>query len=249
MNKKAFTLIELSIVLVIIGLIIGAITAANKLVEAAALQNVISEINDIKTAFNAFELQYQAYPGDFDKAYDYFGTSCDTVAADCNGNGNRLITYSGVATANEEIRIWQHLTLAEILPGSYAGEGDINSGPDVVPFASRKKGKFFIENVRDDRSFGSVNVRYSDIVMLGLGGGEGESWWNASFTVGEALSIDSKIDDGIANAGKLYGVSGIGYTTECSAEYDVDGGADYNRSNTTSDTNYCMLEIFIKKGK
>ena len=65
-NNKAFSLIELSIVLIIIGLLVAGITGGKSLIESASIKNFISEYNNIKTSFNAYFLETGAFPGDVD---------------------------------------------------------------------------------------------------------------------------------------------------------------------------------------
>ncbi len=67
-NRSGFTLIELSIVLVIIGLVIGGILVGNDLIRAATERKVISEIEQLDTAVQTFRLKYNGIPGDVDTA-------------------------------------------------------------------------------------------------------------------------------------------------------------------------------------
>src|SRR6187549_3006919 len=63
-NQKGFTLIELSIVLVIIGLIVGGVLVGRDLIKAAQLRKQISQITDVNLGANTFKLKYNALPGD-----------------------------------------------------------------------------------------------------------------------------------------------------------------------------------------
>lgn len=128
--ERGFTLLELSIVLVIIGLIIGGITVGQDLIRAAELNAIVNDINRYKTAMNTFRLKYGQLPGDFDNASSYWPADCvDDAAAptsNCDGNGNGVIVYSG-GEVGEHYRFWQHLALAEIIAGSYTGEATLSS--------------------------------------------------------------------------------------------------------------------------
>ena len=104
-----FTLLELSIVMVIIGLIIGGITVGQDMIRSAELNSVVSNFQKYQTAVNAFKLKYSALPGDMDNASSYWPT-CDATPANCDGDNDGLI-QSELA--------WLHLSLSEIIPGSY----------------------------------------------------------------------------------------------------------------------------------
>ena len=62
MSKKGFTLLELSIVIVVIGLIVAGISAGQSLVRQASLKSLISERDQYTTAVNTYKLQYNALP-------------------------------------------------------------------------------------------------------------------------------------------------------------------------------------------
>ncbi len=140
-KPSGFTLIELSIVLVIISLIVGGVIGGKALIKSAKIQNVITEVTGYKTAIQAFKLQYDGFPGDIREAYDYWGVAAgctDTFSLNppysgCNGNGN------GTIETRENRRAWQHLSLADIIPGTYAGvwaNAAANGGASLAEYNS-----------------------------------------------------------------------------------------------------------------
>ena len=123
--KHGFTLLELSIVMVIIGLIIGGITVGQDLIRSAEISATVSEINKIKTSINTYRLKYNAFPGDHDNAFAYWGTDCAASAGLCNGTGNGLIDDWSYEVTN----FWLHMELAELMKledGAVASRKNLN---------------------------------------------------------------------------------------------------------------------------
>lgn len=121
MNPKrhGFTLIELSIALVIIGLIVGGILAGNDLVRAAQVRSMVKELNSIQTAVNIFKGKYNCLPGDCKNATQFFGgpaPDCEAEldnTATCNGDGNGLILSDSFYNhGGEHLWMAHHLKLA-----------------------------------------------------------------------------------------------------------------------------------------
>ena len=81
-NKyNGFTLIELSIVIVIIGLIVAGVVGGQTLVKQAKLRSIITDVQKTQTIINTFFLEYGAMPGDMPNASNYW-----TGAYDGDGN-------------------------------------------------------------------------------------------------------------------------------------------------------------------
>ena len=129
MRRTAFSLVELSIVLVILGLLTGGILAGQSLIRASELRAVSSEYSRYVTAIGTFRDKYFAIPGDMRNAQSFWKSAANcpgdhtqgsTTAETCNGDGNGLVEYY-VATANENYRFWQHLANAALIEGTYSG--------------------------------------------------------------------------------------------------------------------------------
>jgi prepilin-type N-terminal cleavage/methylation domain-containing protein len=116
-RQRGFTLIEIAIVLVIVGLLLGGVLKGQELITGARVRNVISQQDGIKAAYFGFLDRYRALPGDYLQAATTIPNITTTVAACGNGNGNG----NGQITTNnaENILVWEHLAKAQFINGSY----------------------------------------------------------------------------------------------------------------------------------
>jgi prepilin-type N-terminal cleavage/methylation domain-containing protein len=208
-KKGGFTLVELSIVLIIIGLIVGGVLGGQSLIKSAELQRVVNEARQYATAVAAFRLEYNALPGDMDDATNYWA-SASPVPQDGNGNGvidhNTSETSSNLTGCWERIWAWQHLSLAGIVPGNYTG--DITSSEVRAWQHCRKADVNVPESVAKDGVVYAVYSEDSEIMLeVGKAFKAGEYSSAGGFTPKEAKAIDTKMDDGEVSTGKLEGRS------------------------------------------
>lgn len=126
---RGFSLLELSIVLVIIGLLAGGVMVGQDLMKQSELRSIVSDLNQIATAVNGFKSKYNAVPGDMRNAESYWGTAAGgcplgsrTGSQTCNGNGNSLLYWDEIDATSPEIwTAWQHLSSAGLYEGSFTG--------------------------------------------------------------------------------------------------------------------------------
>jgi hypothetical protein len=211
-KKTAYSLIEMSFVILgLILLIVGVMTGIT-LMRQAQLRTVITEVSSLITSIKAFQLKYNYLPGDFIGAFTLWGTQCDVVAADCNGNGNGILDLTPSGTNNESLRFWQHLRLSGILYGPYIGKSPLNpptaelgiNTPKSKAFAGAGYSAIFgtafsnVENVIYKR--GPLNfLKFGKVVVESID-------TNGSVINGdEASSIDLKMDDGYPEYGQING--------------------------------------------
>ena len=115
-GQSGFTLVEIAIVLVIIGLLLGGVLKGQELIENAKIKNLANDIRGVTAAYYTYVDRYRAVPGDDAAASTRF-----TGAV--NGGGNGLITgvYSATtapAATAESNNFWQHLRAAGLVSGS-----------------------------------------------------------------------------------------------------------------------------------
>lgn len=236
---KGFTLIELSIVLVIIGLIIGGILVGKDMIRAAELRSVLSQIDNFQSAINAFRLKYSCLPGDCPNATDFFGTDssgCPSgggATGTCNGNDNRQIGLFSVGTISEgeSFRSWQQLGLAGLIEGSYTGVAGPGGVRDVIggtnaPISKMNKSAFqlvYIQSTLGDR-YSAVSGHH--ILFFGNDSTNFEPDKGA-LGADEAYALDAKTDDGLPGSGRMiaaYQFLNNGYpecVTNNSAAYNI----------------------------
>jgi prepilin-type N-terminal cleavage/methylation domain-containing protein len=123
-KQSGFTLVEIAIVLVIIGLLLGGVLKGQEIIAQAKIKNVINDINGVTAAVQAYQDRYKALPGDDPNAVTRWGAS--TVVATNPGTGTLTGNYNVATTAaptaaQESNLFWQHLRLANFVAGASTG--------------------------------------------------------------------------------------------------------------------------------
>lgn len=219
--QRGFSLVELSIVLVILGLLTGGILGGQSLIRASEMRSVTTEYNNYVTATQTFRDKYFAIPGDMTNATAFWGTATcpgnntNTTAPGiptCNGNGDGIIGIGGVTT-NETYRFWQHLANAGLIEGSFTGVTNFNSTPatyDSVTTPNVPRSK--IANAWWNVTYlGQVQINdpdyfdgsYGNAFRVGGSNGAFNLAVGRTFRPEEGWNIDTKIDDGKPALGKV----------------------------------------------
>ena len=117
-TQKGFTLVEIAIVLVIIGLLLGGILKGQEMITQAKIKNVVADFSGISAAYYGYQDRYRAIPGDDLNAAGRWTTPTAAVAGD--GNGVVAGGYNAAcATATDEsCQWWDHLRRAGFVAGS-----------------------------------------------------------------------------------------------------------------------------------
>lgn len=122
-QQSGFTLVEIAIVLVIIGLLIGGVLKGQELITQAKIRNVANDINGISVALYGYQDRYKRSPGD-DSGAAARWTSPQAVSGDGNGrvgaSGIKTVLDCTSASSTENCEFWQHLRLAGFIGGDAA---------------------------------------------------------------------------------------------------------------------------------
>ncbi len=252
---NAFSLVELSIVLVILGLLVGGVLSGQSLIRAAELRSVTASYNNYATAVRAFQDKYFALPGDIANITQFWGsaggtgadTACytaQTAAAinTCNGNGDGAIRDSAF-TFSERFTVWKHLSNAGLIEGNYTGVSAGAPGSYTVvpgsnaPAAKLANGYFDIVYVLNAPAFNFAGSIFNVNVVAIYG-------TSSSFGIlkpEEAWNIDTKMDDGNPVYGKAFATKKTGSVgTDCTTS-DADS-ATYDFTQTGRN---CVLRIAL----
>lgn len=118
-KQAGFTLVEISIVLVIIGLLLGGVLKGQELINSAKVKNIAQDFRTIQTVIYGYQDKFRAMPGDDGRAPSHVcppGTLGCTTAG--NGDGTIDGAWDAAASAAvESIYFWQHIRFAKLAAG------------------------------------------------------------------------------------------------------------------------------------
>lgn len=267
---KGFSLVELSIVLVILGLLTGGILAGQSLIRASELRAATSEYQRYAAATHTFRDKYFGLPGDFRDATRFWnrastGSDCTSnhglAAAGspgaCDGNGNGNILQPTAASESGEIfQFWRHLSLAGMVEGNYDGIAGSGSNWHAVIDRNVPRSKlsntgwsiWYTAAASGDTSL--FNGDYGNCLLLGGATTSGGTSGNI-IKPEEAWNIDTKMDDGKPAIGKItvrhrpnctLAADGSAITTGAADAAKLD--ATYNVASATSGCALVFRQIF-----
>ena len=122
-QQSGFTLVEIAIVLVIIGLLLGGILKGQELINSAKVKNLANDFRVIPTYIYAYQDKFKALPGDDCLAGTHVGTPAADQAVPCPapfGNGVINGNWNSTTATDESFLFWQQVRLANLAAGPTA---------------------------------------------------------------------------------------------------------------------------------
>ena len=184
-NKQSgFTLVEIAIVLVIIGLLLGGVLKGQELIDQSKIKRVINDFNNITAAVYTYQDRYKALPGDDLNAAARWTKAIAGASAATAGDGDSIITAALADVfnggANEAGYAWQHLRASGLVTGNMA-TGPTSETRELTPFNS-------------NYGFGASTPAFN----LGIA-----PIFCASVPPKAAEQLDRQLDDGMPGTGNI----------------------------------------------
>jgi prepilin-type N-terminal cleavage/methylation domain-containing protein len=227
-NQDGFTLVEISIVMIIIGLLIGGTFGGMKLIENMQVNKTVQDLKAIESAALTFRDTYGRLPGDMPNTAARL-PSCTDAPCATGGNGDRRIGtplwwVNPITDTSENFTFWHHLRAADIVSLEIKNTLDMSFG-EGQPNSPMGDGL----RVTDLVVTSTDGCRRWDRSLIWIQGDpSGTMGPIASTNCGQMASVDRKLDDGLPNSGVFVNspqtsVGACAATTACDSTYRATG--------------------------
>jgi len=200
-KQSGFTLIELAIVLVIIGLLLGGVLKGQELINSAKVKNLVTDFKNVQVFMYGYQDKYKAIPGDDALAKTQHLPSLDAAASTGGTLGNGLIegVWNTQTNTDESCRFWQQVRAANLVNGSTTVDC-ASSASTYVP-RNAEGGRIGIQSIGGATPFATITSDSAGTANTGMAG---------AFVVCSegiqgklAIQIDVTLDDGNPEAGSV----------------------------------------------
>lgn len=215
-SASGFTLVEISIVMIIVGLLIGGTFGGMKLIENMQVNKTVQDLKAIESAALTFRDTYGRLPGDMPNTAARLPNCTDAPCA-TGGNGNRIIGSANlggnaIGNTDENFTFWHHLQAADLLSMDYSNSSDMSFsvGQPSAPIDSGFRVSDYSGTLGCTR-FSKGLIFIADLPSAQLSVPRGVNC--------KAIeSVDLKLDDGLPYHGRFLGGWGCSLTTtDCTA--------------------------------
>ena len=211
-KPNGFTLIELSVVLVILGLLVGGVIGGKSLIRASQVRSIGVDAAQYIAAVKSFQDRFQSLPGDFPAATATWGaSSCNIMPGSslveiCDGNGDGQIGL--FYTPQEGYHAWRHLARAGLLPPPSSDNLTLAGWPMPVSKIKNAGSVFNYVGIKSGDTI-MFDGNYGHVLFFGnrnstIGNGI-ISVMEPAFSTQDAKKLDSKLDDGLPALGMIRG--------------------------------------------
>lgn len=224
-NHEGFTLVEISIVMIIIGLLIGGTFGGMKLIENMQVNKTVQDLKAIESAALTFKDTYGRLPGDMPNTAARL-PNCTVAPCATGGNGNRRISpehsvanqwTAALSPTWERFTFWSHLQAADMLAVGTKNTTDMNFG-EGQPDASIGGG-YRITEFTGPGGCGAWNHINGIILVTAEPSLDlGSSTNTNTISCASISAVDRKVDDGLPRQGRLLGHN-CEAAAPCSSEY------------------------------
>lgn len=183
-QQSGFTLVEIAIVLVIIGLLLGGVLKGQELINSAKVKAFANDFRNIQAALYGYQDRYKAIPGDHAAAATAIsGATAATTPAGTIGNAQINGNWNSTTATDESCLVWQHMRLAGFFPGPTTA--DCTDGAEYVP---------------KNADGGRIGIS-STTQITGM---TGTYFICTTGILGKfAKQLDTQLDDGVGNTGSV----------------------------------------------
>lgn len=219
-NQSGFTLIEIAIVLVIIGLLLGGVLKGQELINSAKVKNLATDFKNVPLYIYGYQDKYRALPGDDAAAASHVsGATNATTPAGTQGNGVINGNWNSTTTTDESYLFWQHVRLAGLAPGSTTpGSTDYLPLNSVGGTIGLQSGTSTAANSPINASAGPTNPIRGSYILC------------STAILGKFVKqLDTQMDDGNTASGSMMATPTTGYAigAVATATADIDDAATY----------------------